>query len=84
MNEEDKQAAEAADLRLDAERGWGLWRSMTVRWCAEGAELAAEGADVDDERLWSRYHKEGWGAAMRAADLAVDEAQYTPRPGIDF
>jgi hypothetical protein len=23
-------------------------------------------------------------AELRAADLAVDEAQYTPRPGIDF
>lgn len=23
-------------------------------------------------------------AEMRAADLAVDEAQYTPRPGYDF
>lgn len=27
---------------------------------------------------------QGCLAEMRAADLAVDEAQYTPRPGYDF
>lgn len=32
----------------------------------------------------NRHQREGWLAEMRAADVAVDAAQYTPRPGFDF
>ena len=84
MSEDDKKAAEAADLQLDAERGWELMREVSRHCWQVGYDAAADGLPIDHPALWSSDHRDGWMAAMREADLAIDEAQYTPRPGIDF
>lgn len=84
MNDFDKKAAEAADLRLDAENGRELWRTIAAQHRREGGALASDGIDFDSPLLWSPLHKDGWLEYMRLLDLAADEAQYTPRPVVDF
>lgn len=49
---------------------------------AAGEDKAASGQPF--EACQNRYERDGWLACQRQKDLAVDEAQYTPRPGFDF
>lgn len=84
MDKFDKQAALAADVLVDGQLGDALMGELAAKWYAEGREAALAGEPFESPVLWSEAHKDGWMDAMHAEDLAVDAAQYTPRPGIDF
>lgn len=49
---------------------------------AAGQDKAASGQPF--ESCTTRRERDGWLDWRRAEDLAVDEAQYTPRPWRDF
>lgn len=56
---------------LDAGQMWGM-----------GWDAAEDGKPF--EACTTRVERDGWCEYHRQQDLAVDEAQYTPQPGIDF
>lgn len=84
MSKEDKEAALAADVLVDGELGNALMGELSAKWHQEGVAAALAGSSFESPDLWSSDHKDGWMDGMYEMDLAVDEAQYTPRPGIDF
>lgn len=60
----------------------------TQAWADAGMMFIVGWDEAEDGQPFdacsTNAERDGWLAAKRQQDLAVDEAQYTPRPGIDF
>ena len=75
----DVAAVQAAELRLDAQRGNWLIKRWAAVWHRQGFDAFLQGTPRDT--LWNNDQKQGWDYAHDEAEAAIAEKEQ--KPGLD-
>ena len=75
----DVAAVQAAELRLDAQRGSWLIKRWAAVWYRQGFDAFLQGKARDT--LWNNDQKQGWDHAHNEAEAAI--AEKDQKPGLD-
>ena len=75
----DVAAVQAAELRLDAQRGSWLIKRWAAVWYRQGFDAFLQGTPRDT--LWNNEQKQGWDYAHDEAEAAIAEKEQ--KPGLD-
>ena len=75
----DVAAVQAAELRLDAQRGSRLIKRWAAVWYRQGFDAFLQGKARDT--LWNNDQKQGWDHAHNEAEAAI--AEKDQKPGLD-
>ena len=79
----DVAAVQAAELRLDAQRGSWLIKRWAAVWYRQGFDAFLQGKPRDT--LWNNDQKQGWDHAHNEAEAAIEAAieEKDQKPGLD-
>ena len=75
----DVAAVQAAEFRLDAQRGSWLIKRWAAVWYRQGFDAFLQGKARDT--LWNNDQKQGWDHAHNEAEAAI--AEKDQKPGLD-
>lgn len=70
----DRKAAEAADLRLDADRGAAMLAELDRRHFEQGYTAAMFGISPDNGGLYSQAHRAGYAAFVSGHRVTFTDA----------
>ena len=72
----DVAAVQAAEFRLDAQRGSWLLKNYKAHWYREGFDAFLQGLPF--ESLWNHAQRRGFMDAKAEADAAIEEKDCRP------